>query len=312
MRGTYRDPAVREEARRTWAVEHVPSYMGGEIDPLRPLLSRHSGLVALDVGANKGFWTKALLNSFPGGVEHVHMFDPSPENFRELVEREDSLLFSPEDFPLISAHELAAGAEAGQATLHTNEDGSPIGSLYPHNSGAAVGFGEIAFDQHYPVRVETLDLFMAKQGLEHVDILKLDIEGHELSALKGADVSLSLGRIDLVVWEFGLHQVESRDFFVDFYSYLGARGFEFYELRGCVAHPIAKYSYDLENFTTTFIYAARRKAAAKVSPPPGFNEQDYLQANKDVANAIGKGRLVSGLHHWLQFGEREKRPLRPR
>lgn len=309
MRGIYKDPALREEARRTWAGEHVPSYMIGEIDPLRPLLPRHSGLTAIDVGANKGFWTKALLNSFPGAVSHVYMLDPSPENFRELTERDDSLMFSAEDFAHISAYQLAAGAEAGEAAFYTNEDGSPLGSMYPHDSGAPVGFGEFAFDQTYKVRVETIDIFMAKHGIEHVHLMKLDVEGHELAVLEGADVALSLGRIDCVVWEFGLHQVESRDFFIDFHRFLTARGFEIWVLRDCIAYPVPRYTYDLENFTSTFIYAARRRGAPTVPPPEGFEETKYLQANPDVANAVRKGNLVSGLHHWLQFGKREDRPL---
>lgn len=284
-------------------------YMAGEIDPLRPLLPRHSGLVAIDVGANKGFWSKALLNSFPGGVAHVHMLDPSPENFRELTNREDSLMFSTADLDHISAYCIAAGEQAGEAVFYTNEDGSPLGSLYPHESGGAVGYGDYAFSQTSTVRVETLDLFMARQGIEHVDLLKLDIEGHELSALRGADVSLSLGRIDCVVWEFGLHQVESRHFFTDFHKFLDARDFEIYAIKDCIARPIGRYNYDLENFTGNFLYAARRRGAPRVSPPDGFDEAKYLEANRDVANQVGKGNLVSGLHHWLQFGERERRPL---
>lgn len=46
-----------------------------------------------------------------------------------------------------------------------------------------------------------LDDYLAENGIEGVDLLKLDLEGHELQALRGADRALSEGRIKSVVIE---------------------------------------------------------------------------------------------------------------
>jgi hypothetical protein len=39
----------------------------------------------------------------------------------------------------------------------------------------------------------------------------------------------------------------------------------------------------------------------------GLGERGYLEANPDVAAAIGKGGIVSGMHHFLRYGEAEGR-----
>jgi len=288
--------------RARWAKEHVLAYGYGEVRPLRPLLSRWDGLTAIDVGANKGFWTKALLNNFPGQVAHVHMLDPSPENHRELTDREDSLLFAPEDFAVITAHQLAAGAEPGEALLYTNEDGSPLASLHRHELTEAL-------TQTIPTRVVTIDGFMAAQGMDHVDILKLDVEGHEFAVLEGAERALREGRIDVLIWEFGMHQVEARRFFVDFWRFLTERGFDLYEHVNIVARRIEHYEHRFENFTDNFTFSARRRTAPPPPLPAGFTEESYLAANRDVRKALERGDFASGSEHWLLFGYGEHRRL---
>ncbi len=43
----------------------------------------------------------------------------------------------------------------------------------------------------------------------------------------------------------------------------------------------------------------------------GFDEQSYLLANPDVAEAVKDGSFESGAQHYLTHGAEEKRPLRP-
>ena len=107
MRGRLYDLEARQAARRQWAETLVPRCMAGEVRPLMPLLSRHDGLVLVDVGANKGCWTKAFLNVFGARFGHAHMVEPSPENHHELLDRVDNMVFDPADAALISA--LPAG-----------------------------------------------------------------------------------------------------------------------------------------------------------------------------------------------------------
>jgi FkbM family methyltransferase len=56
-------------------------------------------------------------------------------------------------------------------------------------------------DRSVPVEVVTLDEFLQAEGIERVDVVKLDIEGHELAALNGASQALEAGRIRAVTME---------------------------------------------------------------------------------------------------------------
>lgn len=45
--------------------------------------------------------------------------------------------------------------------------------------------------------------------------------------------------------------------------------------------------------------------------PPDFDEDGYLAANPDVAEAVARGGLTSGLQHYLLYGAAENRDMRP-
>lgn len=45
--------------------------------------------------------------------------------------------------------------------------------------------------------------------------------------------------------------------------------------------------------------------------PADFDEADYLAANHDVAAVVARGGMQSGLQHYIQYGARENRSLRP-
>ncbi|MBI3438916.1 MAG: GSCFA domain-containing protein, partial [Proteobacteria bacterium] len=47
------------------------------------------------------------------------------------------------------------------------------------------------------------------------------------------------------------------------------------------------------------------------SGDPNFVEMLYLAANPDVEDAIRRGELISGFHHWRDIGQREGRRLAP-
>ena len=98
----------------------------------------------------------------------------------------------------------------------------------------------------------TIDEFAAEHGLTTIDLLKMDIEGHELEALHGAANLLGAGRIKALTFEFGGCNIDSRTYFQDFWYLLTGYGFRLYRLLpGAGLMPIQKYTEDLESFVTT-------------------------------------------------------------
>lgn len=65
------------------------------------------------------------------------------------------------------------------------------------------------------VEATTIDRIIDEHGLGRVDLLKLDLEGHEIEALKGADISLRRGAIDRIYLEFNTEEsLEALDRFL--------------------------------------------------------------------------------------------------
>jgi FkbM family methyltransferase len=257
MQGRYRGPE-RASQRDLWARVDVRGYGYGEVRPLATLIDRSTGLVALDVGANKGFWSKAFLNELGDRVGMIHMFDPSPENVRELTVVEDNLIFAPEDFARLRVHATALGAARGRATLYTNEDGSPLASLHPH---AVSGFAEESWrlTHSFEVEVDTVDAFLEREDVAFVDAMKLDVEGHEMAVLLGAERALTDGRVGALSFEFGSHQIESRCFFKDFFVQLSDWGFDLFQKRHGALEPVPRYDYRYEDFTRDYVFMAKKR-----------------------------------------------------
>jgi hypothetical protein len=85
----------------------------------------------------------------------------------------------------------------------------------------------------------------------------MDLEGHELFALRGTLTALSQRRIRALSFEFCLGNVNSRTFFRDFWELLTPLGFELRRIcaRGMTI-PILEYYEDLEFFRGATNYIA--------------------------------------------------------
>ncbi len=157
----------------------------------RQLLKRlaQPGMVALDVGAHVGYYTR-LLAQRAGAGGRVIALEPNPKTHR-VLERNTSHL------PTVSALQLAAAEGAGNAELYDYLMMSGSGSLHydeslAHQQRARMGVDDVAprrdagFEmQRYQVRTAAIDDCLTELGIAQVDLVKMDIEGAELAALRG-------------------------------------------------------------------------------------------------------------------------------
>ena len=218
----------------------------GERALIRRLLERRrpddDALCVFDVGANEGTFV-ALVRAGLGETPHrIHAFEPGPETFCLLQER----VGGASD---VTLNRTALGNAEGSLPFYSDRPGSPLASLYPRDLSR---FG-IAMNRVDPVPVTTLDRYCESHGIERIDLLKLDVEGHELEVLRGASRMLGEKRIRMVTFEFGGCHVDSRAFFRDFHDLLTAAGLG----RICritpSGHlsPVGPYRVLLEQFQTT-------------------------------------------------------------
>lgn len=81
------------------------------------------------------------------------------------------------------------------------------------------------------VRTITLDEFCSQRNIQHVDLLKLDAQGGELDALRGAQNLLARGGISLIYSEVEFVQFyEGQPLFHDIWMYLQGHGYSFRDL----------------------------------------------------------------------------------
>lgn len=219
MLGSLRRAVHRALARTRWARERHRQ------DPflVTQSLIRRGAPTIFDVGAHVGETAARYRALFPGA--RIHSFEPSPASAERLAAtfRGDSR---------IEVHALAVSDTTGEATLHVNR-ASVTNSLLPSDGRAANYWGSGLVDTEGEVKVPTvsLDDFCASRGIDHVDVLKIDVQGAEYAVLAGAKDLLARHAIDLIYMEMIMapHYVGQRKYH-HYLTSLDAQGYELFDL----------------------------------------------------------------------------------
>jgi FkbM family methyltransferase len=148
------------------------------LEPEMRLLGRllEQGGVAIDAGANWGIYTYALARS----ASVVHCFEPLAECCAYIRAMRA---------PNVVVHGYALADQEGVLRLHI-----PISGGRSVRTRASVHRPAGSFDVR-DVEVRTLDSF----AFDRVDFIKIDVEGHEEAALRGASATLDRHRPRLLL-----------------------------------------------------------------------------------------------------------------
>jgi FkbM family methyltransferase len=147
----------------------------------------------LDVGANVGQTAARYRKTFPAAT--IHCFEPFPDSYEALCRTHAG-----DD--LVRPYRLAVAESAGARTFFVSR-GSEMNSLLPVAADGDLHMGGPQAEVIGEIRVETitLDDFCAREGIDHVDVLKMDVQGGELMALRGATGLLEREAVDIVYAE---------------------------------------------------------------------------------------------------------------
>ena len=148
------------------------------------------GDVAVDVGANIGIYTQ-LLSRCVGPTGLVHSFEPSPENFGRLQSATRKLAN-------VRLSQAAVGESSRRTTLYVSDKLN-----VDHRAYMAEG------DSRHTVPIEMIALDDYFKPGERVDLIKMDIQGYELHALRGASRVLADNpgiKLLFEFWPYGLKQ----------------------------------------------------------------------------------------------------------
>lgn len=169
----------------------------------RQLLRDHlaAGSVVVDAGANIGIYSQFLSRCVgPSGA--VHSFEPSPDNFAHLMR-------ALAGYKNVRINQLALSDNTGQSLLYLSDQLN-----VDHRAYATEGERRRAIS----IRSTRLDDYF--QPGQRVDLMKMDIQGYELHALRGAARILADNpniKLLLEFWPYGLLRAgESPDALVSF------------------------------------------------------------------------------------------------
>jgi FkbM family methyltransferase len=217
------------------------------LDFARTQLHADGTAIVVDVGANAGQFAMAAAERLKPA--HIYSFEPSRKTF-ELLQTAigDAALQA-----VIHPQPYALSDREEQAVLYSSQHGAAIASLYNlHNPPS-----EFKPEFSETVTTTTLDRFCAEHDIERIDYLKIDVEGHEFSVLRGTQRMLSERRIRFVQFEFGEANIDSRTYMRDFFELL-TPDFEFYRIVSNGLRKVPAYHADLEVFATINYLAVRR------------------------------------------------------
>jgi FkbM family methyltransferase len=232
------DPATNGEyALHRWVLAALP--------PGAPL-------VVFDVGANVGAWSDALLAQADRSGHReplrLHAFEP-------VAQTHDMLLASLPD--TVRVNRLALTDRPGEVTMHVVGALAGTNSVHPAATGGP------------PVQIEvvpatTVDGYRHAERIAHIDLLKIDTEGHDLAVLRGAQRSLAEQAISIVQFEYNHRWVHARHFLKDAFDLMQPWGYRLGKLtpRGMEAYPV--WHPELETFVEGNYLACTESSARRL------------------------------------------------
>lgn len=188
---------------------------------LRRIFPESQQPLVIDGGANIGYVTFRMLKTFPRAT--VYAFEPNPQVFQVLKNA-----YSSENN--VTAINAALGDKDESLLFYVSKmtgSSSFLTSTKPRSGDPIVG--ELMCD------VRRLDTFLEERKLHRIDILKLDVEGFELAALRGCGAFLEEQRISAILTEVNIvRSREGQPLFHELTDFLESRGYHLFNLYGFV------------------------------------------------------------------------------
>jgi len=218
---------------------------------------RNAPLQIVDAGAHVGDSVASFLDLFPCAT--VHALEPAPENHRRLL-----LRF--QNDRRVHIHHVALGAANGTIRLHLNNYDAThsVIPLAPDEIKRWADSADITEVGSIDVPQITLDRFLSEQALARLDILKMDIQGGELAALRGSANALATQSIECVFSE-----VEFRALYAD--------------------QPLA---WDLHQILTSYRYEFINFVCPKITDGGLLSWADAVYANSQLWSRLRASHLA--------------------
>jgi FkbM family methyltransferase len=183
----------------------------GEIWFLKKISSNRINVI-FDVGANKGDYINAVLKNFSNS--EIHAFEILPHNFSYLENLKYPKNVIRNDFGLSESD--------GELVIWYNSDTScdDMATSYPNPN---LNWHQNYYNTSAICKVKSGFNYVNDRCIDKIDLLKIDVEGHELKVIKGFGTAIQ--KVRIIQFEFGIFNIVSHDLLSDFFNYLEFNNF---------------------------------------------------------------------------------------
>jgi FkbM family methyltransferase len=242
-----------------WHLMHHPKTAEQELHYLDRIVPE--GAVTVDVGANCGLYTRKLAQL----SRRVYAFEPS-HPMADLLRRTSAAN--------VSVHEIALSDQTGHAELFIPQDGHDLihglASLEPAVGASSKAVASVS------VPTARLDAIVRQD----VAFVKIDVEGHELSVLKGAVELLEHSQPVFLVEAEDRHRIQATRSIFEFFEKRSYRGFF---LKDGSAVPVDQFNpLELQDASALLPDGGRKRGQSYVNNffffPPHLDGESVLNS----------------------------------
>mgnify|MGYP006113333035 FL=1 len=146
---------------------------------------KHEKYTFIDAGANLGYWS-IIASSKEYGQKKTISIEPLKNNFNLLKLNKNNNI---NRFKIIN---LAVGNKIGKSKIYYDDETAS-------NVGASLQRNNVKSNKYEIIKIDKIDNIVNKFTIDNKIILKLDVEGNEINALKGA--TRTLRKKILIIYE---------------------------------------------------------------------------------------------------------------
>lgn len=173
-------------------------------------------IVIFDVGANRGSTLELFFRTFPSAS--IFAFEPIEALCKTIKDK-----FG--DTHNLKLYCQGISDRQEEITFYLNKS-LDTSSFLPSQKTGLNSDAQVKTISEIKVVVTTIEEIVARENISHIHILKLDIQGSELKALKGAASLLANKKVDIIYTEaYFIQQYKEQPLFYDIADFLKIHGY---------------------------------------------------------------------------------------
>lgn len=196
-------------------IEKIPNGLKNhEVDYLQ-LHFIKNGDVVLDVGAHKGMWSEKLIARYP--FVNLSLFEPALSIYQPFLMKLEGRQ--------VDIYKTALSEKEEQRTFWIHSAANTKSKIYSKLKNLTQKCSVKNGMQKIEAQCDTLDNFCRRNGMKHIDYLKLTTVGSEFDVLKGAEEMLGAHQIKTIQFQYGKRYLSGKDSLRDIFDYLTGKDY---------------------------------------------------------------------------------------